>query len=83
MGDHRRRIAYDRAAGERVEICCEGGIGRTGTGLSTICVFEGMNPKEAVQWVRQHYHSRAVEVPWQRRFSARSTPPTRPARGDE
>jgi hypothetical protein len=27
-----------------------------------------MNPKEAVKWVRQNYHSRAVEVPWQRRF---------------
>ncbi|MEV7521309.1 hypothetical protein [Streptomyces sp. NPDC091371] len=27
-----------------------------------------MNPKEAVTWVRQHYHSRAVEMPWQRRF---------------
>ncbi|WP_438290598.1 phosphatase domain-containing protein [Streptomyces sp. HUAS TT7] len=62
------RIAYDRAAGERVEICCGGGIGRTGTGLSALCVFEGMDPKEAVKWVRKNYHSRAVEVPWQRRF---------------
>ncbi|MDX3378153.1 protein phosphatase [Streptomyces sp. ME02-6991-2A] len=62
------RLAYERAAGERVEICCGGGIGRTGTALSALCVFEGMDPKEAVKWVRKNYHSRAVEVPWQRRF---------------
>ncbi|SDD75988.1 protein-tyrosine phosphatase family protein [Streptomyces prasinopilosus] len=62
------RVAYDRAADERVEVCCGGGIGRTGTALSAICVFEGMNPGEAVKWVRRNYHPRAVEVPWQRRF---------------
>ncbi|MEV0689130.1 protein phosphatase [Streptomyces sp. NPDC050388] len=62
------RVAYDRATDERLEICCGGGVGRTGTALSALCVFEGMNPKEAVKWVRQNYHSRAVEVPWQRRF---------------
>jgi len=62
------RLAYERAASERVEICCGGGIGRTGTALSAICVFEGMDPKEAVKWVRRNYHPRAVEVPWQRRF---------------
>ncbi|MFH8409856.1 protein-tyrosine phosphatase family protein [Streptomyces sp. NPDC018019] len=62
------RTAYERAAGERVEVCCGGGVGRTGTALSVMCVFEGMNPKEAVTWVRRNYHSRAVEVPWQRRF---------------
>ncbi|WP_329378373.1 protein phosphatase [Streptomyces sp. NBC_01351] len=62
------RIAYDRAADERVEVCCGGGVGRTGTGLSVMCVFEGMDPKEAVKWVRRNYHSRAVEMRWQRRF---------------
>ncbi|GAA3214491.1 protein phosphatase [Streptomyces sp. XM83C] len=62
------RIAYDRALDERVEICCGGGVGRTGTALSALCVFEGMAPEEAVRWVRRTYHSRAVEVPWQRRF---------------
>ena len=62
------RIAYERAATERVEVCCGGGVGRTGTALSAMCVFEGMDPKEAVTWVRRNYHSRAVEVPWQRRF---------------
>ncbi|MEU3708498.1 protein-tyrosine phosphatase family protein [Streptomyces catenulae] len=62
------RTAYDRAANERVEVCCGGGVGRTGTALSAICIFEGMDPKAAVKWVRQNYHARAVEVPWQRRF---------------
>lgn len=33
-----------------------------------MCVFEGMDPKEAVKWVRRNYHSRAVEMRWQRRF---------------
>ncbi|WP_432057615.1 protein-tyrosine phosphatase family protein [Streptomyces sp. bgisy022] len=65
------RAAYDRAVHERVEICCGGGIGRTGTALSALCVFEGMTPREAVRWVRRTYHRRAVEVPWQRRFVRR------------
>ncbi|NJQ01290.1 protein-tyrosine phosphatase family protein [Streptomyces zingiberis] len=62
------RAAYDRAVEERVEICCGGGVGRTGTALSALCVFEGMRPRDAVRWVRRTYHPRAVEVPWQRRF---------------
>ncbi|MFD5428856.1 protein phosphatase [Streptomyces sp. NPDC127084] len=62
------RAAYSRAAGERVEVCCGGGVGRTGTALSVLCVFEGMKPGEAVTWVRRNHHRRAVEVPWQRRF---------------
>lgn len=62
------RAAHDRAPEERVEVCCGGGVGRTGTALSAICVFEGMDPREAVRWVRRNYHPRAVEVPWQRRF---------------
>jgi hypothetical protein len=41
---------------------------RTGTGLTAMCVFEGMEPAAAVGWARQHYHPRTVEVPWQRRF---------------
>ncbi|CAM5353517.1 hypothetical protein STENM327S_06748 [Streptomyces tendae] len=44
------------APGERAQVCCGGGIGRTGTALSAICVFEGMDPKEAVKWVRRNYH---------------------------
>jgi hypothetical protein len=62
------RSAHARAPDERVEIACGGGVGRTGTGLAAMCVFEGMEPAAAVGWARQHYHPRAVEVPWQRRF---------------
>ncbi len=80
---HALRSAYDRAPNERVEVACGGGIGRTGTGLATMCVFEGMEPKAAVDWVRKHYHPRAVEVPWQRRFlrrvwASKSNSPQRP-----
>jgi hypothetical protein len=60
--------AHRLADGERVEITCGGGIGRTGTGLAALCVLEGMDPDTAVTWVRSHYHPRAVEVRWQRRF---------------
>ncbi len=66
------RQAYDRAPHERVEIACGGGIGRTGTGLATLCLFEGMEPDVAVAWVREHYHHRAVEVCWQRGFIRRT-----------
>lgn len=62
------RDAHERAAELRVEFACGGGIGRTGTALAALAVFEGMSPVEAVRWVRRHYHRRAVETPWQRRF---------------
>lgn len=65
------RQAYDRAHDDRVEIACGGGIGRTGTGLATMCVLDGMEPDAAVDWVRERYHKRAVEVRWQRRFLRR------------
>ena len=60
--------AHQLAGSERVEIACGGGIGRTGTALAALCVLEGMDPDSAVMWVRSHYHRRAVEVRWQRRF---------------
>ena len=63
--------AYDRAATERVEIGCGGGVGRTGTGLAALAVRAGIPPDEAVAWVRAHYHRRAVETPWQRRWVRR------------
>ena len=59
--------AHTRArAGERVEVACRGGIGRTGTALAALGVLEGMTPADAVAWVRANYHRRAVETPWQR-----------------
>ena len=61
--------AYRRAShGERVEVACRGGVGRTGTALAALAVLDGLTPDEAVGWVRGAYHRRAVETPWQRRW---------------
>ena len=61
------REVHSRAqAGERVEVACGGGVGRTGTALAALAVLDGMNPADAVHWVRSTYHRRAVETPWQR-----------------
>lgn len=71
--------AWRRAPDERVEIACHGGRGRTGTALACLAVLDGVPPGEAVAFVREHYHPRAVETPWQRRFVARF-PAEKPAR---
>jgi hypothetical protein len=55
-------------AGERVEVACRGGVGRTGTALAALAIFDGLPSAQAVSWVRSHYHHRAVETPWQRRW---------------
>ena len=60
---HRRALA-----GERVEISCKGGIGRTGTALAALAIIDGLPTEQAVGGVRQHYHHRAVETPWQKRW---------------
>jgi Protein-tyrosine phosphatase len=63
------REAHRRArGGERVEVACRGGVGRTGTALAALAVLDGLTPREAVAWVRRRYHRRAVETPWQRRW---------------
>ena len=63
------REAHRRAhAGERVEVGCRGGVGRTGTALAALAVLDGLRPEQAVAWVRAGYHPRAVETPWQRRW---------------
>jgi protein-tyrosine phosphatase len=62
------REAWHRAAGERVEIACTGGRGRTGTALACIAVLDGEPARGAVAFVREHYDTRAVETPGQRRF---------------
>ena len=63
--------AWARAATERVEIACGGGIGRTGTALSCLAVLDGLAPRDAIAYVRECYARRAVETPWQRRFVER------------
>ena len=61
--------AHRRArTGERVEVACRGGVGRTGTALAALAVLDGLSPAEALAWVRAGYHRRAVETPWQRRW---------------
>ena len=60
--------AYRRSTSERVEIACDGGVGRTGTVLAAIAVLAGVPRPEAVAWVRHRYNRRAVETPWQRRW---------------
>jgi hypothetical protein len=61
--------AHRRAhAGERVEVACAGGIGRTGTALAALAIVDGLPPERAVSWVRREYHHRAVETVWQRRW---------------
>jgi hypothetical protein len=63
---HRRALA-----GERVEVACGGGVGRTGTALAALAVLDGLSPEDALSWVRREYHPRAVETPWQRRWLRR------------
>lgn len=65
------REAHRRAAAERVEVACGGGIGRTGTALAVLAILSGVAPADAVAWVRAHHHPRAVETPGQRRWLAR------------
>lgn len=58
--------AHRRARVERVELTCGGGIGRTGTALAVLTVLAGLDADSAIDFVRAHYHRRAVETPWQR-----------------
>ena len=54
--------------GERVELACGGGRGRTGTALAALAVLRGMPAAEAVDWVRRAYDPKAVESRSQRSF---------------
>jgi protein-tyrosine phosphatase len=69
------RSLHARAlSGEPVEVACSGGVGRTGTVISCLAVLAGVPAAEAVAWTRAHYHRRAVETPWQKRW-VRNFPP--------
>lgn len=55
------RDAFRRAqSGERVEIGCIGGLGRTGTALACMAVLAGIPVGQSVAWVRHNYHPGAV-----------------------
>ena len=63
--------AYRRArSGERIEIACTGGTGRTGTVIACMAVLAGHPAEDAVAWTRGNYRPRAVETPGQRRWIA-------------
>ncbi len=64
---HRRALA-----GERVEVACGGGVGRTGTVIAALSTLAGVPAAEATAWARANYHPRAGETPWQRRWLTRS-----------
>ena len=74
--DRQIRAAYERAkAGERVEVACIGGHGRTGTVLACMAILAGVPAQEAVAWLRSVYCPRAVQEPsqqyWIERFAER------------
>jgi protein-tyrosine phosphatase len=64
------REVLERAGGQRVEVACQGGSGRTGTALACLAVLDGLPADQAVAYVRERYRPRAVETPGQRRFVA-------------
>lgn len=70
---------WRRAGGERVEVACSGGRGRTGTALACLAVLDGVPAADAVRYVRQHYHPRAVETPWQQWYVRKFPLPRRVA----
>ena len=49
-------------AGQRVEVGCWGGHGRTGTALAGLAVVAGYPAGEAIGWVRANYCQRSVET---------------------
>ncbi len=54
---------HDRARrGERVEVGCLGGHGRTGTALACLAVLTGTPAADALAWVRTNYCYKAVET---------------------
>lgn len=61
--------AYQLArSGQRVEVACGGGIGRTGTVIACMAILAGHPAADAVNWTRQHYRLRAVETRAQQRW---------------
>lgn len=63
-----RSLRARARAGERVEIGCLGGHGRTGTALACLAVLCGQPTDDAVDWVRREYCDRAVETDAQEAF---------------
>jgi hypothetical protein len=65
------RSLLERAqSGERVEVGCLGGHGRTGTALACLAILAGHPRGDAVAWVRVNYCADAVETSEQESFVA-------------
>lgn len=56
--------------GERVEVGCVGGHGRTGTALACLAVLTGTPANDALAWVRANYCYKAVETDVQEQLVA-------------
>jgi hypothetical protein len=55
-------------SGQRIEVGCLGGHGRTGTALACLAVLAGHPASGAVAWARSSYCAKAVETPAQEAF---------------
>jgi hypothetical protein len=66
--DALRELLRRARDGERVELGCLGGHGRTGTALAGLAVLTGIDPDHAVDWVRSASCDQAVETPEQEVF---------------
>lgn len=58
----------ERCVDERIEFACAGGRGRTGTALACLATLAGYTGNEAISWIRNTYHPKAIETPWQQWF---------------
>lgn len=65
-----RELVRRAEQGQRVEVVCDGGTGRTGTAIAAAAMLGGMGAGEAISWVRAHYRPRAVETSAQERWLA-------------
>jgi len=55
-------------AGQRVEVACGGGTGRTGTVIACMAILAGHPAADAIAWTRRHYRPPAAETTGQRRW---------------
>lgn len=66
-----RRLHERALAGQRVEVACGAGRGRTGTVISCLAILAGVPHADAVTWTRTHHDPRSVETAWQRLWVSR------------
>ena len=54
------RGIYERLNDEKIEIVCAGGVGRTGTALAALAIEDGLEPREAIDFVQKNYNSESA-----------------------